>query len=286
MPLCTDLDAASNSAHACRPFALSRAVNPLLDLSRRPVIAHRGASADAPENTREAFALALAQGAEAIELDVHGTADDVPVVIHDATLERTTDHAGLVAAHTAAELRSADAGAHFTPDGGRTFPWRGRGVQVPLLAEVLEELAEVPLIIEIKDPRAQGAVRRSLVDQRATGRCMVAAEDPAALEAFSGPPFGRGASRPEIARLWLRSLAGLKLDAVGYRILAVPVRYHGLPVPTRRFVAAARQLGCPVHVWTVNDAATAVRLWRRGASGIITDRPAAILAARARVARG
>jgi glycerophosphoryl diester phosphodiesterase len=73
-------------------------VNPLLDLDARPVIGHRGASGHAPENTLPSFALALAQGADALELDVHLTADGTPVVLHDATLDRTTDRRGPVAA--------------------------------------------------------------------------------------------------------------------------------------------------------------------------------------------
>jgi glycerophosphoryl diester phosphodiesterase len=64
-----------------------------------------------------------------------------------------------------------------------------------------------------------------------------------------------------------------RLPPCRHRLLSVPLRYRGLTVPTRRFVAAARQLGCPVHVWTVNDAATARRLWARGVAGIVTDRP-------------
>src|SRR5204862_7422311 len=104
------------------PRPLRGRVNPLLDLDARPVIAHRGASGVAPENTLPAFELALRQGADALELDVRLTRDGAAVVIHDATLERTTDLAGPVLAHTLAELRMADAGARFTLDRGRTFP--------------------------------------------------------------------------------------------------------------------------------------------------------------------
>ena len=112
------------AARALRRLSGPR-VNPLLDLSARPVIAHRGASAYAPENTLPAFELAVQQGADAFELDVRLTRDGAPVVIHDDTLERTTDLTGPVRARTLAELRAADAGHWFTPDGGRTMPFRG-----------------------------------------------------------------------------------------------------------------------------------------------------------------
>ena len=98
---------------------------------------HRGASADAPENTLPAFALALGQGADGIELDVQLTRDDEVVVIHDETLERTTDGHGWVADHSLDELRRLDASAG----------WTGfDGTRIPLLAEVLLDNGAVRLI--------------------------------------------------------------------------------------------------------------------------------------------
>ncbi len=255
-------------------------MNPLLDLAARPIIAHRGASARAPENTLPAFDLAIEEGAEALELDVHVTADGVPVVIHDPTLDRTTDVRAAVATQPLERIRQADAGARFSPDAGRTFPWRGRGVSIPTLAEVLRAFPEMPLLIEIKTLRAQHPVRQVLAEHNAAERCVVAAFDAAALEAFGEPPFLRGAARPDIAQLWLPLLVSRPVESVRYRALCVPERYRGLTVPHRRFVAAARRLGCPVHVWTVNDPRVAQRLWSRGVCGIITNMPAEIRAAR------
>src|SRR6187549_1440186 len=91
------------------------------DTSRRRVFAHRGGSALAPENTLAAFELGLRVGADGIELDVHLSADGVPVVVHDPTLERTTNAVGPVAARTAAELARVDAGWHFAGTHG-DFP--------------------------------------------------------------------------------------------------------------------------------------------------------------------
>jgi glycerophosphoryl diester phosphodiesterase len=254
--------------------------NPLLDLSARPVIAHRGASAHAPENTLAAFELAVQQGADAFELDVRLTRDGAPVVIHDATLERTTSLTGPVRAHTLAELRMADAGHWFTPDGGRTMPFRDRGVKIPTLAEVLWAFPEMPVLVEVKEPEVQHAVHRVLVDENAYERCVVASEDDAALIEFRDGPVPCGASAREIGELYRAVLFRRRLPLPRYRLLSVPLRYRGLPVPTRRFVAAARGLGCPVHVWTVNDPATARRLWARGVAGVVTNEPAEIVAAR------
>jgi glycerophosphoryl diester phosphodiesterase len=255
-------------------------VNPLLDLSARPVIAHRGASGYAPENTLPAFELAVSQGADAFELDVRLTRDGAPIVIHDETLDRTTDLVGPVRARTLAELRQADAGHRFTTDRGATTPYRGAGIQLPTLAEVLWAFPSMPVLIEVKEPAVQEAVRRVLLEAQACDRCLVASELLEALQLFREDPFACGAAGPEISALYWSSLLRRKRPAARYRALSVPIRYRGLPVPTRAFVAAARRLGCPVHVWTVNDAATARRLWARGVAGIVTNVPDVIRTAR------
>ena len=255
-------------------------MNPLVDPAARPVIAHRGASGLAPENTLAAFELAVKQGADAFELDVQLTADGAPVVLHDDTIDRTTDRAGAVAALTLAELRSADAGARFTPDGGRSFPFRGTGVQVPTLGEVLWAFPGVPLLIELKHAAVQESVRRVLVQEDAAARCVVAAADPAALTLFRAPPFASAASRPEIGALYRASLLRRRPPLPAYRCLSVPERYRGLTVPTARFIRVARELACPVHVWTVNSASAATRYWDRGAAGMVTNFPGLIRAAR------
>ena len=255
-------------------------MNLLLDLAARPVIAHRGASGRAPENTLEAFELAAAEGADAFELDVRLSHDGAPVVMHDATLDRTTDRTGPVRAHALVDLRTADAGFRFTTDGGRTFPFRGTGVRVPTLGEVLWTFPGMPMLIEIKEPEVQAAVQRVLVSEGATGRCVLASEHQEALQLFLEPPFARAASSAEIGSLYRAVLLRLPLPRVRYRLLSVPEKYRLLTVPTPRFVAAARWLKCPVDVWTVNETATARALWARGVAGIVTNLPAAIRAVR------
>jgi glycerophosphoryl diester phosphodiesterase len=255
-------------------------VNPLLDLGAHPVIAHRGSSAETPENTLPAFEAAVRRGADAFELDVRLTADGAPVVVHDETLDRTTGRSGLVRSHTLADLRSVDAGAMFTADRGRTYPYRGGDVRVPTLGEVLWTFPRMPVLLEIKEPEAQEAVRKVLLREDAAARCVVASEDRAALRAFEEAPFVRGASGAEISALYWAALLGRRPPAADYRLLSVPDRHRGLRVPTRRFVAAARALGCPVHVWTVDRPDAARRLWRAGVAGIVTNAPAVILGSR------
>ena len=255
--------------------------NPLLDLSGRPIIAHRGASGRAPENTTAAFELALEQGADAIELDVRLTADGVPVVLHDPTLDRTTSHQSPLSAVSADRLRDIDAGARFTPDRGCTYPFRGSGLQVPTLADVLRAFPLMPFLIEIKEAQAQEAVKQVLLEEGAVLRSVLAAGHGAALTTFRESQFAVAASGEEIGALYRAALFRRVPAAVSYSALSVPLRYRGLPVPTRAFLAAARGLGCPVHVWTVNDAATARTLWTRGVAGIVTNFPDRMTALRA-----
>jgi glycerophosphoryl diester phosphodiesterase len=248
-------------------------VSPLLDLAARPIIAHRGASGSAPENTLPAFRLAVEQGADAFEFDVRLTLDGVPVLLHDATVDRTTNRTGLLRTFTVEQLRNVDAGARFTRDRGRSYPFRGADVRIPTLQEVLRAFPEMPCMVEIKEAEAQEAVRRVLLEENAVDRCVLASEDYEALRVFREPPFATASAGSEIGALYRAVLFRRVPASVPYRCLSVPLRHRGLQVPTRAFVAAARRLGCPVHVWTINDPATARLLWSRGVAGIVTNYP-------------
>lgn len=254
----------------------------LLDPAGHPIIGHRGASGLAPENTMASFDLAVQQGAEAVEFDVRLTADGEAVILHDATLDRTTDHRGPLRSRTLADLAQVDAGARFGTEAGDS-PWRGVGVRIPTLRALLERHPALPLLIELKEVEAGPVVRRELERAGAVDRAVVASFVSGAIRPFMGPPFHPGASRREISLMAARALLGLAAADDGVELYAVPDRYRGwIPVPTRRFNATARLAGKPVHVWTVNDAATANALWDRGAAGMITNFPARLLEARNR----
>jgi glycerophosphoryl diester phosphodiesterase len=227
------------------------------------------------------FARALERGADAFELDVRVTRDGVPVVIHDPSLDRTSDRSGLVAELTLAEVQAADAGARFTPDGGASVPWRSQGVTVPTLNTVLDRFPEVPLIVELKEARGIERVRTVLESHDAVDRCIVGSFDKAALASLHGSSYLIGASQGEVARLLAGSLIGITPRRVAYRALTIPERHRGIPIVTRSLVRAARRLGCPVHVWTVDDVRVAKVLWKRGVAGIITNDPAAMVRVRA-----
>jgi glycerophosphoryl diester phosphodiesterase len=261
-------------------YTHSDLTNILLDPAARPIIAHRGASADAPENTLEAFRLARGQGCDAFEFDVRTTRDGVPVLMHDPVVDRTTDRSGSVASMTLAELQAADAGARFTaPDG--SHPFRGTGVRAPTLVEVLRAFPDMPMLIEIKAREAQDAVAKVLLDERAPGRCVVASFKPGAMQAFRRPPFLTGASRSDAAALYWRIRLGLRSPEPRCLCYAMPYRWKNrIEIPLPRFIAEARRHGRPVHVWTVDDADLARMLWARGAAGMITNKPGEMVAVR------
>jgi len=253
-------------------------MNPLLDCSAHPVIGHRGAAWYAPENTLESFRLALAQGADAIEFDIRRSADGEAMVFHDALLDRTTDQRGPVAARTAAELQRLDAGFHYSEPGVPGTSFRGRGVRIPTLREVIAEFPDIPLLIEVKEAEVADAVARALVEGGAADRAVVAGSAWQALVPFRVAPFTLGASRRDIARLYF----GLGPPDPACRCYAIPEEYHGLPIATRRFVRRAHARNSSVHVWTVDDARSALALWRHGVNGIVTNKPDVIRTARDR----
>lgn len=244
---------------------------------RPRLFAHRGASGLAPENTIEAFRSGLAAGADRLELDVHASRDGHIVVFHDETLDRTTEAGGLLRERTLAELKQLDAGYRFEDEAGR-FPYRGKGIRIPTLAEVLEIFPGVPLNIEVKhdDGRTVEAYFELLQRYRARDRVLSAAfEDPILqrLRAVS-PEAVTSLSAEEVADFVGRCLGG---SFEGYqapgRALQVPPRYEGIEIVTPDFIAAAHRFGMEVHVWTINDEDEMHRLLDLGVDGIMSDFP-------------
>lgn len=229
-------------------------MNILVDPEALPLVGHRGAPADAPENTLAGFERAADLRVDAFEFDVRLTADGAVVVHHDPTLERTTDLTGPVLARTLAQLKSATA--------------------IPTLDEVLGAFPAMPMLVELKEVVGQERVRNVILRHDAAGRCVVASEHHEALECFRDGRFLVGASRKDILRLMVGSATGFRPRKVAYHALSVPSRHHFIPVATRHFIADAHTLGCPVHIWTVDDPGEAAELRARGANGILTNDPA------------
>lgn len=249
---------------------------------------HRGAAGIAPENTLASFRTAVEEGAEFFELDAHATGDGVVVVIHDATLERTTDGAGAVREMTVAELGRYDAGFRFEREGD--YPFRGRGLRVPTLEAVLNEFPGVPLNIEIKqaDPPIAALVVSVLERRGALDRVVLAAErHPVMLQIRScAPEAATSASFAEAQEFFERCL---RQDFAGFaplaRALQVPTRFGDLELVTAETLAAAHRHGLEMHVWTVNEEHEMERLLRLGVDGVMSDFPGRLVAAARRLGR-
>lgn len=247
------------------------------------LFAHRGASARAPENTLESFRLAREQGAPYLELDVHLSADGELVVIHDSSVSRTTGRRGRVENMTLAELRKLDAGYKFTMDHGRTFPYRGKGLKIPTLDEVLETFPEMRITIELKPTRAGVAEKlaEKLRLHHAEERVIVASSEHELLGRFRevAPRVATSFSKDEV-KDFLARLRGGGMD--GYRppgmAFQVP-EYKGLRrVVSKPVIDAVHRLGVEIHVWTVNEPVHIARLLDWGVDGIMTDDPGRAIA--------
>ena len=234
------------------------------------MFAHRGGAKLRPENTLLAFDHGLACGADGLEFDVRLSRDGVVVVHHDATLERTTDGTGPVAAHTADDLARLDAGFHF--DG-----FRGLAGGVPRLDAVLRRYPAARCIIELKSDDLELA-RRTIDTVRAAG-----AIDRVSLGSFGSkvlraarllePRIPTGASREETRLALYRSWVRWPVRRPRYREFQVPEVSGSMRVVSPRFVRYAHEAGVAVRVWTVNEEADMRRLLSWGVDGLISDRP-------------
>ncbi len=251
--------------------------------------AHQGGAREGPSSTLWAMERALAAGADAIELDVHTTADGHLVVCHDPTVDATTNGSGRISAQTLAELRALDNAYSWAPGSvvatglaDHEYPLRGRAPQDPSLGiasldEVLDAFPGVIVNLDIKerDPPYEEAVARCL---RAHGRSddvIVASFNDASTAAFRAvaPEFATSAGTLGVAEFWRAAHAGEPLTTVPYVALQVPVQTAGVTVCDDVLVAAAHRAGVAVHVWTVDDADEMARLIEMGVDGIITDVP-------------
>jgi glycerophosphoryl diester phosphodiesterase len=241
--------------------------------------AHRGGAKVVPENTIEGFEEGLRLGGGVIELDVHATADGVVVVIHDPAVNRTTDGSGPVAEMTLTELQRLDAGYSFTADGGISFPWRGRGLQIPTLQAVYQAFPDRPINIELKGqrPGIEEELTRVIGDAGGLERTLVVTNRRAPIRRFrraSQGTIATAASIEEFIIFWLLTLLHLNdLYDPPFQGLQPPETYKGLRIVTRRLVREAHRRGLRVDVWTIDDEPSMRRLLSLGVDGIMTDRP-------------
>jgi glycerophosphoryl diester phosphodiesterase len=254
-------------------------MHPFFDVMKPIVIGHRGAAGDCPENTLLSFDTALRQGARILESDIHLSRDGVPVLLHDANLDRTTDGTGDASALDWAQLRRLDAAYHDRNERGET-PLRGAGIHIASLEEAFETFPEARFNLEIKsdDPRAIAATLDLVARFERADRTLLAAGENSIMEALRTalrPHSIRpaiGASLAEIVQAVGSAVSGTPMPE-GVMALQVPPTFMGKPLVTREFVDHAHARDIEVHVWTVNELSEIEELVELGADGIITDYP-------------
>ncbi|HEX8205832.1 MAG TPA: glycerophosphodiester phosphodiesterase [Solirubrobacteraceae bacterium] len=277
-------------------------------LERRVLnIAHQGGEIEAPSNTLYALKTAKAKGAEVLEIDVHATADRELVVLHDATVDRTTNGTGRVDQMTLAQIKALDAAYWFVPgcgtchgraaseytlrghatgDGKLTKSLRKAGFtandfRIPTLREVLEQFPDDLINIEIKESAPQtvpyeGELAALLAEYGRTDDTIVVSFTDNATEAFKvfAPDVDTAVGTAQAGAFWASAQGPLPgAPNPRHQALQVPVELEGLTVVTPEFVQRAHANGLAVHVWTINDRPTMEWLVDIGVDGIMSDRP-------------
>ena len=255
-------------------------VHPFLrDLRPTLHIAHRGGAALAPENTTIAFQLAVDRFlTDMLEIDVHATSDGELVVVHDATLDRCTDATGAVAELTWGQIATVDAGYRFTADGGRKHPFRGKGVRIPRLEQVLTAFPQIRFNVELKAaaPGVEDAFADVIRGAGAVARVCVGSMDDGISKRVLR-------ALPDACHFYPRNaltnlVIGLKRGETAhgddpYHVLDMPLHYGGARLIDTQLLFRAAQMGRWVNAWTVDEEADMVRLIGEQVGGIITDRP-------------
>lgn len=259
-------------------------VKPIFEQESRRflVFAHRGGGGLYPENTLGAFEYSAKMGVDVLELDVHATRDGALVVMHDGSVDRTTDGRGRVSEMTLAEIKKLDAGFRFTTDGGKTFPFRAQGVTIPTLEEIFDALPAMTFNVEPK--QTEPSITRPLCEiiraRRMSDKVIVGSFRQTAIDEFraSCPEVATSATPTEVSEFLALYKIGLGASyAPPMQALQVPQNLGALQVVTRDFVEAAHRLNIKVHVWTINDPAQMRELIEIGVDGIMTDYPDRLL---------
>lgn len=246
------------------------------------VIAHRGGSLEAPENTLKAFDNATSLSPDIVlEFDIHLTADDKLVVFHDETLDRTTNGTGQLKKKTLEELKSLDAAYNFKNNAGE-FSMRSKGVQIPTLEEVLQKYPNTRMIIEVKPNSidASEALYAMLQKYQRIDRTLMSSEHSPVIKFIKRKDANiyTAAGKDEILRsVMLENLFLEKLDPMNADAYCIPEKHDGITVLTKRLLAELSRRGKKAFIWTINNPDDMKRLKDLGVDGIITDHPKALL---------
>ena len=221
-------------------------------------------------------------GVDFLELDVHSTADGALVVMHDGSVNRTTDGRGKVSSFTLAEIKKLDAGYLFTNDGGQTFPFRGKGITIPTLREIFTALPGIKFNVEPKqaEPSIITPLCELIRERKMTEQIIVGSFRQTAIDEFRAacPEVATSASPGEVTDFLTRYKVGLSASYTPpMQALQVPQNAGFINIVSEDFVETAHKLNLQVHVWTINEPDEMQRLIEMNVDGIMTDFPDRLL---------
>ncbi len=255
--------------------------NPYRRIEKPHVIAHRGGAGITPENTLLAFEQAAMLPIDALEMDMHMSADGILVLSHDETVDRSSEGSGLVKSKTLAELRALDFGYRFQDENG-DFPFRDKGHELPTLAEVFERFPGWVLNIDIKqhEPLVVEKFVRMIERFGMQNNVVVGSFDTETIRYFRRliPEVATVGTPREVTAFFALNKTGMaRLWRHNCVLFQIPEQAHGLQLVTEQFVETLRRHGVMLHVWTVNESADMQRLLALGVDGLITDFPVRLL---------
>lgn len=247
------------------------------------VIAHQGGEGEWPSNTMIAFQNASQAGADMLDTDMHMTKDGVLVLIHDATVDRTTNGKGAIRDLLLSEIKQLDAGYKFSTGNGRIFPYRRKGVTVPTLEELFNAFPDKRLGIEIKPAEPMDLSRQfcALIRKHKLQKNILVSsfrqETMAAFRAECPEVATSATLREVVIFLRLNALHMTRVLSPDYCCFQVPERSGSVQVISPQFIAAARERHLSILPWTINEEGALQRMIAIGAEGINTDYPTRML---------
>jgi glycerophosphoryl diester phosphodiesterase len=251
------------------------------DMQPPLVIAHQGGDGVWPGDTMYAFENAVEIGADVLEMDAHITKDGQIVLMHDEKVDRTTEGTGLIEDLTLPELKQLDAAYQWSNDEGKTFPYRGQGIEVPTLEELFQKFSPMRYVIEIK--LTQNPIDKPLCDlirkYDMQDKVVIASFHDEAMQNFrkTCPEVATSASRGEVTKFVLLGKVFLSgLVAPQYQSLQPPYdprESMNIPIMTERFIRQAHAKNIAVEPWTVDNPQMMRQYIEWGVDGIMTDRP-------------
>lgn len=242
-------------------------------------ISHRGASGESPENTMEAFKIAVEKHqTEVLEMDVHSSKDGVIVVIHDSTLERTTNGRGKVKEYTYEELKKLDAGYWFKKNENNIYPYRNKSITIPSLIEVINTFPGLKFNIEVKqkNPSIEHTVINIIRELGVTNKVILGSSNISVSRKLKklAPDIASFCNRWDVILFYVLNKLNLSfLYRPKHQAIQTTANTILINNVQPSMINTAHKKGMLFHVWTINNERDMEKYLNMGVNGVITDYP-------------